>query len=230
MAIRPVFRMKSTYPYYEEINVTFHYYAGLALVQRQRNIAAIHAAYHQEYPRSNVLEASSKSPDELGKMLSPFFLMTDLDGHEYPVENVFQAAKVFQTGGPFLSLLDMPPAKAKTTSMTKTHGPLLYYRYLDQNYPIEPKGWLYDWIYLHALMAHPALMEGLKEYDAFTDIAFNPKSGTTCQAKCLAIFKGLQKKGILDETLSSIPLFLKTLFHTQWPAPLPEEDSLPSAA
>lgn len=217
MAVRPVFVMKTSFPYYSEINVEFHYHAGFALVQKQKNIEAIHQAYRREYPKSDVLEASSKAPTELGKSLSPFYLMTKEDGKSFPVENVFQASKVFQTGGPFLSLLEMPAIKAKTTSITKTHGLLLYYEYRNKRYPIEPRGWLYDWIYMNALSNHPDLVEQISQYNAFTDIAFNPKTGSTCQAKCLAIYKSLAKKDLLKSALSSIPAFLKIVFHVSWP-------------
>lgn len=217
MAERPVFIPKSSYPYYQEVNVSFHYAAGFALVQRQKNIAAIHEAYLKIDPKAKILEASSKSPSAYGKSLSPFFLCTKYEDRELPVENVFQSCKVFQSGGPFLQLLDMEPVKAKTTSLTKTHGPLLYYEYENERYPLDPRGWLYDWIYLHALREHPDLLEQLSEYNAFTDIAFNPKTGSTCQAKCLAICLGLQKKNLLDKVLESIPQFLKILFHVTWP-------------
>ncbi|MEY8380960.1 DarT1-associated NADAR antitoxin family protein [Ileibacterium valens] len=223
MAERPVFLPKASYPYFKEVVVSFHYSAGFALIQRQKNIAAIHKAYLQLNPQAQILEASSKSPTEFGKSLSPFYLKGKLDDDFYPVENIFQSSKVFQTGGPFLQILTMDPIKAKTTSLTKTHGALLYYVYENKSYPIEPRGWLYDWIYLHALDSKPELSDQLSHYDAFTDIAFNPKTGATCQAKCLAIYLGLQKKNLLQEALASIPSFLKILFHTEWPVSIQDD-------
>ncbi len=217
MAVRPVFIPQGKYPWYSEVNVEFHYAAGFALVQRQKNINAIHDGFRRIYPDTPVLEASSKSASELGKSLSPFYLQTELNGKFYPVENVFQASKVFQGGGPFRQLLDVEPVKAKTTSITKTHGAILYYVYEGNNYPIDPKGWFYDWLYMKALKADPGLASQALDYGAFTDIAFNPKTGTTCQAKCLAIYKGLSEKKKLDEALSSIPSFLKIVFKASWP-------------
>lgn len=212
MAQRPVFVEKASWPFYERVEVTFHYYAGFALVQRQKNIAAIHEAFEKEYPKVKVLEASSKAPTELGKSLSPFYLKTEYEGKEYPVECVFQAIKVFQKGGPFTQLLDFEPVKAKTTSITKTAGSLLYYEYNYEKYPLDPKGWMYEWIYMNALHNHPELVEQIQPYNAFTDIAFNPKTGSTCQAKALAIYKGLQKKGLLEQALSSMQEFLHIVY------------------
>lgn len=227
MAERPVFVMKTSWPYYSEVEVSFKYYAGFALVQRQRNIAGIHEAYNKLFPKSKVLEASSKAPTELGKSLSPFYLKTKYEGAEYPVECVFQAIKVFQKGGPFGQLLNFEPVKAKTTSITKTAGSLLYYDYDGQKYPLDPKGWMYNWIYMNALHNQPELVRQIQDYDAFTDIAFNPKSGSTCQAKALAIYRGLEKKGILDQALSSMEEFLHIVYKIK-PAKA-EEKTDPSA-
>lgn len=222
MAERPVFMAKKSYPFYQTVEISFKYFAGFAMVQKRKNIAEIHAGFEKLYPDVPVLEASSKAATELGKSLSPFYLMAEDDGHQYPVECVFQASKVFQAGGPFLQLLNMEAIKAKTTSLTKTKGALLYYQYQNEKYPLDPKGWLFDWIYMKALQNHPQLQEKAMEYSAFTDIAFNPKTGSTCQAKCLAVFKGLSQKGILDEALASIPAFLKTVYKKNW---LPVEET-----
>lgn len=213
MALRPVFVTKSSWPFYTETEVSFKYYAGFALVQRQKNIAGIHEAFLKLDPSARVLEASSKAPTALGKSLSPFYLMSDYEGQAYPVECIFQAIKVFQHGGPFWQLLNFEPVKAKTTSLTKNAGALLYYEYHNERYPLDPKGWMYNWIYMKALQNHPDLVSQILDYNAFTDIAFNPKTGSTCQAKALAIYKGLMKKGLLEEALSSIPAFLKIVYH-----------------
>lgn len=214
MAERPVFVVKNTYPFYTEVKVTFRYAAGFALVQRQKNIAAIHEAFFKEFPKSHILEACSKAPTELGKSLSPFFLKDELEGKEYPIENIFQASKVFSKGGPYLQLLDMEAIKAKTTSLTKTSGPLLYYEYEGNKYPLDPKGWFYNWLYMNAFHKHTNLTKQAEKYNAFTDIAFNPK-GSTCQAKALAMYFGLKNKGLLEQALSSISAFLKICYHVK---------------
>lgn len=213
MAQRPVFEVKTTFPYFQVCEVDFQWSAGFALVQRQKNIAAIHAAYLKEHPKAKILEASSKAPTPLGKSLSPFYLPCVFDGRTVSVECAFQACKVFQDGGPFLQLLDMEPIKAKTTSLTKTAGPLLYYDYAGRHWPLEPKGWLYEWIYMNALHAKPELAAQIQDYTAFTDIAFAPKTSVTCQAKALAIYLGLEKKGLLASALESIESFWRIVFH-----------------
>jgi type I restriction enzyme M protein len=216
MAVRPVYLPKTSWPYYSIENITFKFSAGFALVQRQKNISAIHEGYKKLHPKSKLLEASSKSDSALGKSLSPFYLKTLYEGKLCPVENIFQSCKVFMQGGPYLSLLDMEPVKAKTTSLTKNSGPLLYYEYENHKYPLDPKGWLFEWIYLKALQEHTNLTQEILAYNGFTDIAFSPRTGITCQAQCLAIYIGLQKKGLLDAALENIPSFLKIVYHAKW--------------
>lgn len=208
MAERPVFTPLNKYPWYEITEISFHWAAGFALVQKQKNITALHEGWENLHPDQPVLEASSKAATELGKSMSPFYL--ELDG--IPVENQVQAAKVFQNGGPYLQALDMPAIKAKTWGKLKESGALLYYRWQDTDYPVWPRGWFATWMYLQALRQHPAAAEAVKDYAAFTDIAFNPKTGHACQARSLAIYCGLEKKGKLQEAMESWESFRKTVF------------------
>ncbi|EPX84752.1 hypothetical protein Salmuc_01325 [Salipiger mucosus DSM 16094] len=46
-------------------------------------------------------------------------------------------------------------------------------------------------------------MEALEDYDGYTDIAFNPKTGLNCQARAAAMYVSLVKRGLLNEALSS---------------------------
>ena len=42
------------------------------------------------------------------------------------------------------------------------------------------------------------MIEELIDYDAFTDIEFNPQKSINCQAKSAALFVGLVKQGSID--------------------------------
>lgn len=55
------------------------------------------------------LEISTKSEEPLGRKLSAFHLTLN----HYALENVFQSAKVFENGGPYLDLLNVAPREAK---------------------------------------------------------------------------------------------------------------------
>ena len=61
----------------------------------------------------------------------------------------------------------------------------------------------------------PELTEALMEYDAFTDINFNPKKGYNCQARSLSKYLALVENGVdMENLLSSPSIFVQTLFRT----------------
>ena len=63
---------------------------------------------------------------------------------------------------------------------------------------MEPKSLFYDWLYTKTLF-HSNRNVKLKEdfinsnFDAFSDIEFNPKKSFSCQARTLALCVSLQK-------------------------------------
>ena len=50
------------------------------------------------------------------------------------------------------------------------------------------------------------------EYDAFTDIAFNPQKSINCQAEAAAIYVSLKKQGLLEEALKDKENFRKIVY------------------
>lgn len=70
----------------------FDYFGGFAIGQKQKCICSLHDEILKQYPNSNILEVSTKSPNkELGFQLSAFNLT--LQG--VCIEDIFQTAKVF---------------------------------------------------------------------------------------------------------------------------------------
>ena len=70
----------------------FDYFGGFAIGQKQKCICSLHDEILKQYPNSNILEVSTKSPNkELGFQLSAFNLT--LQG--VCIEDIFQSAKVF---------------------------------------------------------------------------------------------------------------------------------------
>ena len=61
----------------------------------------------------------------------------------------------------------------------------------------------YDWIYLKTLQQNPAVASSILEYDAFTDIEFNPKKSFSCQARSAALFVALTNNGQLIDLLKN---------------------------
>ena len=65
---------------------------------------------------------------------------------------------------------------------------------------IEPKTAFYNWLYLNVLNLNNDLKNEVLQYDAFTDIEFNPKKSFSCQAEAIALYVSLRKKNLLTET------------------------------
>ena len=78
----------------------------------------------------------------------------------------------------------------------------------------EPKTYFYNWLYINTLHLYTELTEQIIEYDAFTDIAFNPLKSINCQAEAAASYVSLQKQGLLKEALKSKDTFLDIVYPT----------------
>lgn len=213
MANRPVFKIKLSSPFFEEANVSFQYYSGFADSQRKKSAASLHEEFIRLNPDAKVLEVSRFSDSVLGQKLSAFNLLTELeDGSKVPVENAFQSSKVFAGEVQYLQLLHVHPAKAKKDERLKTSGALKCFRFQGEKFPLEPKTFFYDWIYINALVKNPSVSDELLKYNAFTDIVFNPEKSINCQARTVAIFVSLQNAGKLELALSNKEAFLQTVY------------------
>ena len=75
-------------------------------------------------------------------------------------------------------------------------GDLIEFDFDDQKWPLSPSTMFYDWLYCSALEQNRPQAEALLDYDAFTDIEFNPDRSINCQAASAAIYKSLVKKAL----------------------------------
>ena len=201
MAQRPVYVSISHSPFYKRIDVEFTFNSGLSVSQKRKNIEAIHQAFLKRYPNGVPLEISSKSLQPLGVNLSAFNLKKRISSLniEVPVENVYQGGKKFLCGGPYTDLYNVSPKEAKQDERLKYSGPLKAFSFEGVDYPIEPKNGFYDWIYIQAIQENKEIGEEINNYDAFTDVEFNPNKSLNCQARAAAIFVGMAKAGLLDK-------------------------------
>ena len=201
MAERPVFIVKDSAPFYRAANVSFDWNAGLSKSQKQKNITAIHRRFSQLWPEKKVLEISSKSMQEYGCDLSAFSLqkyVPELD-RKIPVENIYHSAKTFRDGGPYEDLMLVSPKAAKRDERLADSGPLICFTYEGRRFPNRPVHIFYDFIYISALRENKELADAVLEYDAFTDIEFNPNKGINCQARAAAVFVSLTRMGLLEK-------------------------------
>ena len=101
MAKRPIFQPGDPRTgLVSRTEVEFEWFPGFAKSQKQKSIAALHAAAQASLGAGTYLEISSKSPTHLGTRLSAFELLVE-GFAEYPiqVEKAFQGSKVFESGG-----------------------------------------------------------------------------------------------------------------------------------
>lgn len=183
---------------------SFEWFSGFAVSQKQKSIESLHNAIIKADTDAKPLEISTKSKDAVGIKLSAF----NLKRNGYTLENIFQSAKVFENGGPYLDLLDMPPKEAKRDDRLHTSGSLKAFQYQNEEFPLNPKTVFYDYIYIMAVResftAHE--LSAISKYNYFTDIEFNPAKSINTQARTAAMVKL-----ILDE-YGYLPNFSKEEF------------------
>lgn len=213
MAHRPVFVVSLDDKFCIHSNMEFEYYSGFSIKQNQLSIQSLHKAYKRNNTAKKVLEISTKSEERLGVQLSAFNLMIkNKSGKLISVESAFQSSKVFENGGPYKDLLDVPSKIAKNDPRLKNSGRIIAFKIDGKVFPTEPKTMFYNWLYINALNINTDLSNQIMEYDDFTDIAFNPQKSINCQAEAAAIFVSLRRQGLLAEALADKDSFRRVVY------------------
>ena len=186
MAVRPAWSVSEKGRILKE-NFKFEFNPGFSPTQKKKNVKALHEAIGHK-----ALEVSTKSNDNLGLMLSAFKLK--LDGKTF--ENVFQASKKYENGGPFTDLLCVTPKEAKKAERHHSSGKLISFVYNGEEFKLEPKTFFYDFMYIKAVQQTISKedIQKILTYEYFTDIEFNPQKSINCQAKSVAIIKAILMK------------------------------------
>lgn len=213
MAIRPVYVVSSEDNCFVQKNIQFEFFSGFSETQKQKSILSLHTSFLKDNKGMKVLEISSKSQNPLGISLSAFNLMIENNnGNKFSVESAFQASKVFEHGGPYRDLLRVSSKEAKKDIRLRNSGKLIAFKISGKTYKITPKTLFYNWLYINALNLHSDLSNQIIEYDAFTDIEFNPNRSINCQAQAAAIFVSLYRRGVLKEALKDIDSFERIVY------------------
>lgn len=226
MATRPIFM-----PNYQKIsdnditidnlvqvkNIDFTWHSGLSIADKQKSIASLHENAKKIDSVNHVLEISTRSTEKIGVALSAFNLkIRTTKNNEIPVECIYQSSKLFQGNIQYLNLLHKSPAEAKKDERLKSSGEIIAFRPFgkqEKEWNVNPISAFYNWIYINALMQHSEYYKKLLNYQAFTDIEFNPKKSLNCQAYATALFCSLYKNELLDEIMQTPQRFL-TLYKT----------------
>lgn len=222
MAKYSVFMAGMSYPHYEEVAVEQVWFGGFALSQKRKREINLHANFLRRYPERKVLEISGQSLTRLGRQLSAMNLwIATPEGKPTTVEAAFQSSRVyFHEGRKIGPLVEYLYADGKTAKLAvkeasqREHSYLYEYFSVRMGAPDYHISLFYDYLYLTALMAEEnrAVREQLlaEGWDAFTDCA---TKALNSQARSCAIFVGLARAGLLDET-STLERFL-ALFRTE---------------
>lgn len=191
MAKRPAWTIENRNVICKEFD--FAWNGGFAVSQKRKNINALHQSI-ADATGQTALEISSKGEVELGNHLSAFNMQTN----GVFIENVFQASKRYENGGPYLDLLNVAPKDAKRDERHKTSGRLLAFVRNGEDWPLEPRTAFYDYIYVLAVIENFGCELDINEYNWFTDIEFNPGKSFNCQARAVAIYKLIQEKAAFN--------------------------------
>jgi len=210
MAKRPLF-----IPNTNAIGVTikeidFIWYSGYSIIQKQKSIKSMHDnALKLGY--ANILEISTKSPENIGSQLSAFNLSATslIKSKKFTVEVAFQSSKIFEKGGPYLDILETDSRSAKKDLRLKTSGKLVGFRFFGRDFPLDPPTYFYDWLYINTLMKNNDLFSRFMKFKAFTDIEFNPKKSINCQAYSAALFASMLYHGIVINDIKDPIKFLE---------------------
>tara|TARA_B100001564_G_C20478131_1_gene595794 strand:+ start:126 stop:800 length:675 start_codon:yes stop_codon:yes gene_type:complete len=211
MSKRPIFQpIKEGKNLVKKYDIEFTWYPGFSKEQKQKSIESLHSEAKKNYSLSKILEISTKSKDSIGISCSAFNLkLQTQSGVVSTVESMYQGSKVFERGGPYKDLYNKSSLDAKKDERLKNSGNL-------KNFDFQGILWglndfFYDWLYMNALLQNQSLADKLIEYDAFSDIEFNPKKSFNCQAYSASLYNAALMRDY-DINLIKSPSDFKKLF------------------
>ena len=176
-------------------SVEFTWFSGFAKSQKQKSILSFHESISRDFKLDKILEISTKSENKLGIQLSAFNLRIKFKDKEYFLESVFQGSKIFTDQGPNEDIYEKSSIDAKKDERIK-RSDLKEFSFFGEIFSLEFD--FYSWVYFIALNQNKKLKTGILNYEAFTDIEFNPEKSFNCQAYSAALYSSMVKNKILD--------------------------------
>ena len=176
-------------------SVEFTWFSGFAKSQKQKSILSFHESISRDFKLDKILEISTKSENKLGIQLSAFNLRIKFKDKEYFLESVFQGSKIFTDQGPNEDIYEKSSIDAKKDERIK-RSDLKEFSFFGEIFSLEFD--FYSWLYFVALNQNKKLKTGILNYEAFTDIEFNPEKSFNCQAYSAALYSSMVKNKILD--------------------------------
>ena len=179
----------------ETKTIEFKWYSGFAKTQKQKSMLSFHENISKEFKIDKLLEISTKSENKLGIKLSAFNLKINFKEKEYFLESLFQGSKIFSDQGPNTDLYEKEPIKAKKDERIK-RSDLKEFSFFGEKFSLDFD--FYSWLYFIALNQNKSLTKDILEYQAFTDIEFNPQKSLNCQAYSAALYSAMIKNELLE--------------------------------
>lgn len=168
--------------------IEFTWYPGFAKEQKQKSLESLHVETKKNTNINTILEISTKSKESLGINASAFNIkIKTKKGLTASVESFYQGSKVFENGGPYKDLYECSSLDSKKDERLKSSGELIGFEFEETKWGLNDH--FYDWLYLNALLQNKNISDQILNYDAFTDIEFNPKKSYNCQAYSAALYK-----------------------------------------
>lgn len=213
MTIRPVFWIDDKNDV-RKTDIEFKWNPGMNIEVYRRNIHSLHSSFLHEFPKYRLLEISTKSETQLGREASAFNLKYKANNRKYFIECIFQGSKVFGNKGPYQELYIAEPIDAKKDERLKNKTVTKFLFFKDE-WTAEPYTAFYSWLYINAIIQNQNIAEQISNYNAFTDIAFNPKKSINCQAFTAALYASWRKNELLEGIMKSKEIFIKEYIKTE---------------
>ena len=176
-------------------SVEFTWFSGFAKSQKQKSISSFHENISKEFKLDKILEISTKSENKFGTQLSAFNLKINFKDQEYFLESLFQGSKIFTNQGPHEDIYEKSSIDAKKDKRIKRND-LKEFSFFGEIFSLDFD--FYSWLYFVALNQNKKFKTDILNYEAFTDIEFNPEKSFNCQAYSAALYSSMVKNKILD--------------------------------
>ena len=176
-------------------SVEFTWFSGFAKSQKQKSISSFHENISKEFKLDKILEISTKSENKLGAQLSAFNLKINFKDQEYFLESLFQGSKIFTDQGPNKDIYEKSSIDAKKDERIK-RSDLKEFSFFGETFSLDFD--FYSWLYFIALNQNKKLKAEILNYEAFTDIEFNPEKSLNCQAYSAALYSSMVQNKILN--------------------------------